>query len=221
MLPPSTWECPFSYHPIKTSLLSASTKCCSLVRLSFSDQSSVFLFSYLHWILSPLLFSLNTCSFRMQISQYNFWVQRVNLILLTILESYHWKKGIGTNLRQEWIQRLKLPVSICLILGVLGGVQLYFHFLNKAIGNKAASSSSLMLLILWLDEAKRSFCLAHLKTIPDPADSTWIFTLSLDWPSWPKGLEYDWQPHQNIMESGRGKGQGRGVLLKEEKKAAG
>lgn len=71
MLPPSTWECPFSYHPIKTSLLSASTKCCSLVRLSFSDQSSVFLFSYLHWILSPLLFSLNTCSFRMQISQYN------------------------------------------------------------------------------------------------------------------------------------------------------
>lgn len=46
--PTSTWECLFSPHPIKTSLLSASTKCCSLVRLSFSDQSSVFLFSYLH-----------------------------------------------------------------------------------------------------------------------------------------------------------------------------
>ena len=76
ILPPSPWECLFPYHPIKTSS-SASVKC-SLACLPFVWPAPSQSFFYLHWILSPLLFSLNMFSFRTQISHNIIWGQRVN-----------------------------------------------------------------------------------------------------------------------------------------------
>ena len=135
----------------------------------FHERQLLGLPAFYGWqLLSPLsrpsphlLFSLHMCCFRKQISYDNIWpkesivwwllslISGGKLTYGQVLSHCTGKKGAGTSLQQEWIQRLNLSLYLS-CLGSVGGVWLHFHLLNVVTGTMAAGSSSLILAVLWL-----------------------------------------------------------------------
>lgn len=152
------------FHPTKfgSVLPHHSTVC-------FHERRLLGLPAFYSWqLLSPLsrpsphlLVSLHMCSYRKQVSYDNIWpkesivwwllslISGGKLTYWPVLSHCTGKKGAGTSLQQEWIQRLSLSLYLY-GLGSVGGVWLQFHLLNVVTGTVAAGSSNLILAVLWL-----------------------------------------------------------------------
>lgn len=193
-----------------TTQLSASMKGSSLVCPPFLASSfSPLSRSSPH--LSPLLLSLHTCSFSKQTPHDIIWpeesivwrllslISSGKLTYLLVLSHIPGKKGAGTSLRQEWIQRLKLSLYLsyswlcwsCLTT-----------FSPPECSNRNYSCRQLQphsSSSVTRDQAKGPSC-----DFPENNSRRWQarqeYLVFLDSSLGLKGLECDWQAHQNIME---------------------
>lgn len=161
--------------------------------------------------LSPLLLSLHTCSFSKQTPHDIIWpeesivwrllslISSGKLTYLLVLSHIPGKKGAGTSLRQEWIQRLKLSLYLsyswlcwsCLTT-----------FSPPECSNRNYSCRQLQphsSSSVTRDQAKGPSC-----DFPENNSRRWQarqeYLVFLDSSLGLKGLECDWQAHQNIME---------------------
>lgn len=185
----------------------------------FHERQLLGLPAFYSWqLLSPLsrpsphlLFSLHMCCFRKQISYDNIWpkesivwwllslISGGKLTYGPVLSHRTGKKGAGTSLQQEWIQRLNL--SLYLSSSWLCWWCLATYSPSEC-GNRNSGCRQFQphsCSSLTLDQANGAFC-----GFPENDSRSWWACLGclsfLDSSLWFKGWQCDWQAHQNVME---------------------